>query len=145
MAQPKISLNLSRSGQTTKSSTTTTPGTSKSALRGNESNSSIRFVNEVQEAGDDQVSQQPILSLSQSNSSQRQNDPRTSTLDIAQSTPPNFSEGLHDMFDQTENHVKSPPSKRAKFFFQRCFEKTMDLRTAEARYNLLAPDSDEEN
>lgn len=139
--------NAVRSGQTTKSSTTTTPSTSKSALRGNESNSSIRFVNEVQEAGDEQVSQQPtnILSLSQSNSSQRQNDPRTSTLDIAQSTPPNFSEGLHDMFDQTENHVKSPPSKRAKFFFQRCFEKTMDLRTAEARYNLLAPDSDEEN
>ena len=146
-AQPKISLNLSRSGQNTKSSTTTTPGTSKSALRGNVSNSSIRFVNEVQEAGDDQVSQRPmnILSLSQSNSSQRQNDPRTSTLDIAQSTPPNFSEGLHDILDQTENHVKPPPSKRAKFFFQRCFEKTMDLKTAEARYNLLAPDSDEEN
>ena len=39
-----------------------------------------------------------ILSLSQSNSSQRQNDPRTSTLDIAQSTPPNFSEGAISSF-----------------------------------------------
>ena len=135
------------SRQSSQKSTTPLPSTSKSAsksvFRGNESNTSIQFLDE-----NNRVSQQKpmhILSLSQSNSSQRQNDPRTSTLDIAQSTPPNFSEGLHDVLDQTENPERSPPSKRAKFFFQRCFEKTIDLRSVEGRYTLLAPDSDEDN
>ena len=72
-------------------------------------------------------------------------EPRTSTLDLAQGSPPNFSEGLNDILDETENLVNSPPSKRAKFFFQRCFEKTIDLRSVESQYKLLAPDSDEEN
>ena len=84
--------------------------------------------------------------LSQRQSQLEQDQPRTSTMDIAHGTAPNFSEGLDDILDQTENSLtRSPPSKRAKFFFQRCFEKTMDLRNVEARFNVLAPDSDEEN
>ena len=83
--------------------------------------------------------------LTPSQGSSAHQEPRTSTLDIAQGEVPNFSEGLHDILDETENLAKSPPSKRAKFFFQRCFEKTMDLQRVESRYKLLAPDSDEEN
>lgn len=122
--------------------------TSTSFLRRSESSSSVQFLNEVQERN--RNTSQPILTPSQgqgdiSSHQTPGGEPRTSTLDIAQGSPPRFSEGLHDLLDETENLVNSPPSKRAKFFFQRCFEKTIDLRSVESQFKLLAPDSDEEN
>jgi len=132
-----------------KSSTVSKPPAkpSTSILRRSESSSSVQVLNEVPERNENVF--QPILTPSQGSSVHPYpgpgGEPRTSTLDIAQGSPPNFSEGLHDILDETENLVNSPPAKRAKFFFQRCFEKTIDLRNVESQYKLLAPDSDEEN
>lgn len=73
--------------------------------------------------------------------------PRTSTCDLEQGPVPNFSEGLDDVLEDTRvlPLSETPPSKRARFFFKKCFEKTIDLRSLPGSDNVLAPDSDEEN
>lgn len=76
-------------------------------------------------------------------------EPRTSTLDIAAEPPPRFSEGLinHDsvLNETAANAGETPPAKRARYFFQRCFEKTLDPSSIPGAQKVLAPDSDEEN
>ncbi len=42
--------------------------------------------------------------------------------------------------------ASTPPSKRARFFFRKCFDATFNPRTGVAGANrILAPDSDEED
>jgi hypothetical protein len=38
----------------------------------------------------------------------------------------------------------TPPSKRAKFFFQRCFDATFNPNRISGAEKVLAPDSDED-
>ncbi len=44
------------------------------------------------------------------------------------------------------NRVSSPPSKKAKYIFRKCFDATFNPRTGIAGANkVLAPDSDEDD
>lgn len=71
--------------------------------------------------------------------------PITSTMNMENgSKPPRFSEGF-DLLEQTKDLTGSPPAKKARYYFQRCFERTLDPRQLPGTDKILAPDSDDEN
>lgn len=81
------------------------------------------------------------------NESQESVHPKTSTMNLHAPPPPNFSQGIigdQDLLDSTEAPICTPPSKRARFLFKRCFEKTVDVCSIPGTNNVLAPDSDGE-
>ena len=60
-----------------------------------------------------------------------------------------FNEGREvfheDLVETTQMGDSSPPSKRARILFKRCFEATLNPNDVPGANTILAPDSDEED
>jgi hypothetical protein len=74
------------------------------------------------------------------------NKPMTSTLTLEDAPMPSFSTPLMDeeTLEETQPLILSPPSKKARYLFKKCFEVTFNPQHAPGYENVLAPDSDEE-
>ena len=90
----------------------------------NQSNSSFRDTDDLR-----YVIRQPMI----------WGDPPPEVNDLEQEVESNG-----DVVDRTQLE-RSPPSKRARYFFKKCFEATFNPSSVPGSDNILAPDSDEEN